>query len=84
MNRKQFLTLGAACVALPFLVPRRGAPLLSRVAGPIRLFPVEGRTYSPTFLQFMETARFESPRHAMLSVRSQEVEYEIGFAEESV
>ena len=71
------LALGSISIPLAFFrLPQRR----SSVAPPskcIRIVPVEGHTYSASFLAFCEQARFESISHALHSVRDQELEFSL-------
>jgi hypothetical protein len=78
ITRKQFLkvtAVGAGAAALlssvVFLPDRRD---LDR-ANIIRIRPISGRNYSPSFLRFCERAKFTSTKEAMQRVKNRGVEY---------
>ncbi len=83
-TRQEFLKAvgcGLAAAVMPL-----GAFALASSSGPknvVRILPLRDGTYSPSFLAFCQTARFESIQHALLSVRDREIEFDLEFVPES-
>lgn len=84
ISRKQFLkvfTLLAGTFALPIgflkLAHNSTAPNEDRKCKGVRIRPLEGKTYTPSFLAFCERARFESVEHALRSVSNRNVEFSL-------
>ena len=46
-------------------------------SGSIRIQPIEGIKYPPSFLKFAARARFENPRDAVASVRNRNLPFEL-------
>jgi hypothetical protein len=87
-SRKSFLKLAALAlgsISLPLAFFRLPSPSNKSVATPtsrcIRIVPLEGHTYSASFLAFCEQARFESISHALHSVRDQELEFSLEYCD---
>jgi len=78
ISRKSFLkVLGWASAAAAFRVPaalRKSAPKQSS-ATVLRIHPIPGKAYSPSFLRFCERARFRSAHEAVVRVKDRRIEY---------
>ena len=88
LSRKSFLklaafTLGSISIPLAFVrSPQRGtSKAAAQPSRCIRVVPLEGHTYSASFLAFCEQARFESISHALHSVRDQELEFSLEYCD---
>jgi hypothetical protein len=80
-TRVQFLkTLG--CGALAFGCGSVLARAKNETVTHVRVVPIAGISYPPAFLEFCRTRRFDSVRHALLSVRDRELEFDLEFVEE--
>ncbi len=71
MNRRRFLEAGALLVGATATGSHSHSSISHR--GSIRLLPVEGITYSESFLRFMDRARFDSVRDALHSIRDRSI-----------
>ena len=79
ISRKQFVTLCGSAIAatlvLQFAQPIRAAAETRQ----IRILPIPGKRYSPSFLKFCETARFETVAAALGSVRNPRIEFKLAY-----
>lgn len=78
ITRKQFLKAAAPSAAVAATAP--GLTFLSakqRRSGTvvIRIRPIAGKSYSPSFLRLCKRGRFRSVREAMKRVKDRSVEY---------
>jgi len=78
ISRKRFLKLfglsSATMMAFPFFrLSRKHSP--KKPAGPIRIRPLAGRHYSPSFVRFCQRARFKSARQALAHVKDRRLAY---------
>lgn len=71
MNRRRFLGTGALLVGATATSSSGQSATMNR--GCIRLLPVEGVTYSDSFLRFIDRARFDSIRDALHSIRDRSI-----------
>lgn len=46
----------------------------------VRVIPVKGVRYNNSFLEFIKDARFDSPRHAIMSIGNPDLEYSLTFS----
>ena len=47
----------------------------------VKLVPIKGVSYSPATLAFMESSRFESPKHAIYGLRNPNIEFYLEYIE---
>ncbi|MGI8966141.1 MAG: hypothetical protein ACR2H1_08670 [Limisphaerales bacterium] len=67
----------AALVALPFVNSHFRKEATKKTVGAIRIQPIPGKTYSPSFLRFCQRARFSSVNEAVKRVRDRNIEYRV-------
>jgi len=87
LARRGFIKRGAAAAllslaSLPSLLGSSTNLLPSSSKNVLKISPVEGFSYPEGFLKFIDSARFQSTREAIMSVRNQHLPYEIEFVEE--
>jgi hypothetical protein len=78
LTRKSFLkVLGVAFAGMAILpAPHAFGSILGKTKPfAIRIRPISGRNYSPSFLRFCERAKFSSAREAIKKVKNRRVEY---------
>lgn len=75
LRRRDVLKMGAAVVGCSLFtkIPLAAA----HASGCVRIRPIPGTTYSPSFLAYIERARFKNPRDAIASVRDSKIAYDL-------
>jgi hypothetical protein len=86
LTRKQFLLClgGAAGAGMLATLPGLGRVAKNNnkrdSVRDVRVIPVKGVRYNNSFLEFIKDARFESPRHAIMSIGNPDLEYSLTFS----
>ena len=78
MSRKSFLVVvgwasAAAAFCLPTVFRKRASKQAS--ARVLRIYPIPGESYSPSFLRFCQHARFSSSHEAVARVKDPRIAY---------
>ncbi len=68
-NRRKFVTTGLSAAGVALTAGLITTHACRPTRGCIRLLPVEGVSYSESFIRFMERAKFDSVRDALASIR---------------
>lgn len=78
LNRRKILKIGIGIAGYAMLSKISLAAGSEKVsAKTIAIKPIEGQTYSASFLRFAERARFLNPRDAIASVRDRSISYDL-------
>lgn len=75
-SRRNVLKAGIAVAGVTFLSKLPLAAAATAVPC-VRIVPIPGQCYPPSFLNFADRARFKTPRDAIASVRDRRLSYDL-------